>query len=231
MPFASVRISLQWPPAAAEETTDTLVLTSHKLHFVDIRITKPIPTGDGNNDGAIDWVITGIEAPIAGTGKVEFQHEINSHLELNSGEAYDVGDFADLPNGDRSETGVMAKPGTGKIEPYVEIWRSIDPSTSTPGGYVKETLPESEAPCVVYRLEEGQTEWLGQVVRIGNFAQGALLDKKANKLSCVRWFFDGEWKVQFQNGADVDRIVLGEDKEGSVVTHGGLQWRILESTF
>jgi hypothetical protein len=227
MPFASTRISLQWPPAEPQETTDTLVLTSHNNHFVDIRITKPF--GATGTEKDIDWIITGVECPIEGTSKIEFKHEINSHLALNHGEAYDIGDFSTRKDGDRDETGVMTNLATGTIEPYVEVWRSIDPNTSTPENYKREIKEESEASCVVYHLE--QDGWLGQMVRIGNFAQGAILDKAKNQLSCVRWFYKSQWDVVFQSGSDVDKIPLGEDREGAEVTSGGIKWVVLESTF
>lgn len=233
MPFASTRISLQWPPEPAEETTDTLVLTSHDLHFVDIRITKPLPAPTStDNDSHIDWIITGIENPLEGTTKVEFKHEINSHLKLNTGEAFDIGDFHDAPNGDRSETGIMENWNTGKMSPYEEIWRSIDPNVSTPENYVRELKKESEAACVVYKLAEKESEWLGQMVRIGSFAQGAILNRSTNKVSCVRWFLkEGQWQVVFQNGEEVSKIPNGEDKLGAVVELENLRWKVIESSF
>lgn len=210
-----------------------MVLTTSKNHFVDIRIVKPIPLDieSTDHDASIDWIITGLEHPIEGTSKIEFKHEINSHLELNCGEAYDVGDFSDRTDGDRDETGVMTKLDTGKVEPYIEVWRSIDPLASKPAEYVRESGSNASAPCVVYKVVDNP-DWLGQMVRLGNFAQGAVLNKSSNKVSCVRWFLrDGQWAVVFQNGPNVGLIPLAEDKEGTTTTLDGLTWTVIQSTF
>lgn len=231
MSCVSTRISLQWIPEPPHEYTDTLVLTTKGLHFVDIRIKTPLPVDAKGTDANIDWVITGVEHPIEGTSKVEFRHDINSHLKLNHGEAYDVGDFKEIENGDRSETGTMENWNTGVMQKYEEIWRTIDPLASKPDDYVRDVNENSaSAPCIAYHLD--QDGFLGKCVRIGNFAQGALLNHSTNKVSCVRWFkSENDWCVVFESGDEVTKIPRGEDKEGEVVEVEGLKWKVVESTF
>lgn len=50
MARASTRISIRWPPAAASESTDTLVL-SLEGYYVDLRVQK--------SDLSIDWLLAG----------------------------------------------------------------------------------------------------------------------------------------------------------------------------
>lgn len=50
MARASTRISIRWPPAAASESTDTLVL-GLEGYYVDLRVQK--------SDLSIDWLLAG----------------------------------------------------------------------------------------------------------------------------------------------------------------------------
>lgn len=60
---------------------------------------------------------------------MKFTHPLDSHYVVGQGEEEpDVGEFTKLPNGDDLETGVMAASHLGgKIIPYEEIWRELDP--------------------------------------------------------------------------------------------------------
>lgn len=55
-PRASTRISIRWPPAPAEEPTDTLVLSVGE-YYVDLRVKK--------SDGSIDWALAGLRIVIS----------------------------------------------------------------------------------------------------------------------------------------------------------------------
>ena len=70
-PQVSIRVSIRWPPAAAYEDSDILVLTGPSGTFIDLRIVK-----DGPRKGNIDWALAGnrILLPDSTTGK---DHLIN----------------------------------------------------------------------------------------------------------------------------------------------------------
>lgn len=70
---------------------------------------------------------------------MKFTHPLDSHYVAGEEEGEpDIGEFTKLPNGDDLEEGVMAAPHLdGKIMPYQEIWRELDPgvvSTDGDGG-------------------------------------------------------------------------------------------------
>lgn len=67
--------------------------------------------------------------------KVKFTHPLDSHYVAGEEEGEpDIGEFTKLPNGDDLETGVMAAPHMGgKVMPYEEIWRELDPGVGSTG--------------------------------------------------------------------------------------------------
>lgn len=220
MSVASTRISLQWPPEPAAEDSDVLVLVSNQAHFVDLRIKK-----DRSLANPIDWIITGKEYAIPDTNKIEFQHEINTHVKGNHGGDYDVGIFNELENGDREELGEMTNLDTGKIQPYRELWKSVDPLKSTPEDLIKgDSTPD--VPCVVYKVKND--EYLGTVVRLGNFLQGALLNKSTEKYSLKRLFLkNGEWDTVFEYGDE--RLKLPVELGEKTIKLDDLEWEQIES--
>lgn len=221
MSVASTRISLQWPPAPASEDSDVLVLVSNQAHFVDLRIKK-----DKSLSNPIDWIITGKEYAIPDTNKIEFQHEINTHVPSYHGGDYDVGIFNELENGDREELGEMTNLETGKIQPYRELWKSVDPVKSTPDDLIKGDST-AEVPCVVYKVKNDD-EYLGTIVRLGNFLQGALLNKTTEKYSLKRVFLQNdEWETVFEYGDEKLKIPVKLDEK--LIKLENIEWEQIES--
>ncbi|KEF51601.1 uncharacterized protein A1O9_12236 [Exophiala aquamarina CBS 119918] len=123
----STRISIRWPPADASEPTDTLVLSVGD-YYVDLRVLK--------SDRTIDWALAGQRLVISEDPlKVKFTHPLDSHYVAGQEEEEpDVGEFTKLPNGDDLETGIMGAPHLGgKIMPYEEVWRELDPQLDLSG--------------------------------------------------------------------------------------------------
>lgn len=241
----STRISLQWLPEQPEELSHTMVFTSPKDHFVDVRILKsrypylqdgkvPEPFED-----VFQWVITGVEESIEGTNKISFNHEINLVEVMESAHtgkpieecrgAPDIGAFWDIEGSeDRKETGVMMHPDTHKVTEYVEIWRSLDPLKHTPDTEVRES--ESEVKSVV--LEPVLSLFLGKIVRLGNWVLGILYEKseKTYPLSVFRSYFNEE------KNAWIPLIVYGlhsfpesfEWQRGETTTAGPIEWKCIE---
>lgn len=226
MSVASTRISLQWPPEAPFENTDTLVLVSNESHFVDIRVLKDHKSSSSKLP--IDWVITGKEHEVPNSNKIEFQHEINTHVKGNYGGAFDTGAFNEIPgSNDREELGEMENLDTGKVQPYREVWRSLDPLKSTPSDYVEEDPSAKNVPCTVFKVKN--EEYLGSVVRLGNFQQGALLNKSNGEYSVTRYFLDNdEWKAVFQYGDEVSKIPVETAGEKSIKLDN-IEWELVES--
>lgn len=211
----STRISIQWLPDEPSELTSTLVSTSASDHFVDVRILKdkyphvqqgPEPE---NFEDVFDWVITGEEQEIPGTSKIQFNHAINLQEIMNSlktgipllecKSAPDIGDFSAIDNSeDRKETGSMVNPETGKMTPYVEIWRSLNPEKSTPSSEIREGKDENGQK---YELKGSLINWTydlnegtryGRIIRLANWVQGIVHDKseKTHPISVMRAYFD-----------------------------------------
>lgn len=184
MSCASIRISIQWlPDGPIEELTETLVLTSAGGHFVDLRRLK---------DGTMDWMMSGKEKELQSNPlRLEFQHDINSHILPNytgfndDNPKFDTGDFEDLEDGDRLETGCMFNLDSGMKQEYREVWRTVDALKSGINGYVRKE-DDTQPPAFV--LKTSTEGYIGTVVKLGNLLQGILLEKKSNKISCCRWF-------------------------------------------
>lgn len=239
----SKRISLQWVPEEPEEDTHTLVLTSPKDHFVDVRIYKNkypyIQKTDEveDFDDVIQWVIVGDEEAIPGTGKIKFNHTVNSQeimKAVKSGRTLDecrgepdIGDFSEIEGSeDRLETGVMAHPDTGKVAEYAEVWRSLNPEHTTPDVEVREGYNSEGQRCEqneeVMTFDLHREGHIGRIVRLGNWVQGVIFEEGASSpLSVMRkWLGDGKWH---------DLIVYGKHSFPEVYSGGeAAEWERIE---
>lgn len=211
----STRVSIQWLPDEPSEPTSTIVSTSASDHFVDVRIFKHkyphVQEGLAPQafEDIFDWVITGEEQEIPGTSKIQFNHAINLQeimkslktglplLECKS--EPDIGDFSSIENSeDRKETGSMVNPETGKMTPYIEIWRSLNPEKSTPSMEVREGKDEFghkyelSGEIVNWTYDLNEDSRYGRIIRLANWVQGIVYDKseKTHPLSVLRAYFD-----------------------------------------
>lgn len=232
MVVASIRVSIQWPPAEEYENTETLVLLSNEQHFVDIRFRDDIDR--------IDWILTGKEYDIPNTNKIEFQHEINTNVPGFHGGEFDVGNFNSIPNtDDREETGEMMNPQTRKVQPYREVWRSIDPLKSTFENFVREdSNSDVKVPCVVLKVvQKPGVNYIGTVVRLGNFLQGALLNKDTETYNCAQYYLeDGKWEHHLdatevgKDGSDDDIVPsIPFEINENLIELDGVEWEVVES--
>lgn len=246
----STRVYIQRPPDEPREDTHTMVLTSPQNHFVDVRIlvekypyVQPSgekPTLQSFNE-VFDWVMTGMEVPI-GNNKVHFKHDINLKEVVESEKSgkpldqckdeEDVGEFEPVEgSSDRKETGISTHPETGKLNPYVEIWRSLDPEKYTPKEEIIENPGQPEHGYVLEVVEEG---FKGKIVQIGNWVQGVVYGpaKGGFPMSVMRRFFDGEeWVSMIEYG--VHEFPRGESSRGEFqkgqTVGGSIKWKCVES--
>lgn len=241
----STRVSIQWPPELAEEKTSTMVFTSPKNLFVDVRILSnhyPYKTQakDLHFTEVFQWVIVGTEESIPESNKIAFHHEIDSMaisqllktgkpMEDCLGEP-DVGNFSSIPSSeDRKETGEMVNPATGKMQDYIEIWRSLDSEVHTP------ELLGREASTTVHLVTvyDVKTEkYHGRMIRLGNWAQGVVYDKQNldHPLHVVRAFRSStSWSYLIEYG-DSGLFPLNNNEEPTIITETGLEWSCVERT-
>lgn len=247
----STRVSLQWLPEEPEELTNTLVFTSAKDHFVDVRIYKnrypyqqagsvPEPFED-----VFQWVIVGEEEEIANTNLIRFNHSVNLQEIMKSvatgkplsecrGEP-DVGTFWAIEGTeDRKETGTMAHPETGKATDYVEIWRSLNPNATTVDHEVREgydgtgqIVQDSPDPIMTYDLI--QDGFIGRIIRLGNWVQGLVYESNEPQfpISVMRSMWDpetGNWRVLIEYG----KHRFPDVYQKNATTSGDGSWRRVE---
>lgn len=234
----STRVSLQWLPNEPMETSHTLVFTTPRDHFVDVRIKKDkypfvqqeeIPV-DFND--IFEWVIVGEEEPIENTNKIQFNHTVNLQdimkslatgkplLECKSDP--DIGEFSAIEGSkDRKEVGRMVNPETGKCTEYVEIWRSLNPEETTFETEVREGENRDgddvgagpEVYSATYDLNDGSL--YGRVIVLGKWVQGVIYDEadKTHPISVIRAHREssGSWEPLIRYGKHDFALVDGGD--------------------
>ncbi|ODQ79386.1 hypothetical protein BABINDRAFT_161789 [Babjeviella inositovora NRRL Y-12698] len=250
----STRISIKWSDNKPSENTSTVVMTSHKKGlFVDLRPFSPLSLAP-NPDFPIDWAMTGREED-AGPSRTIFHHLVDSKTIFKQIEArrkglpapetndQDLGEFSDNGDGDRKEVGKMFNDKSGIIEPYIEVWRSLDSCNTTPYnfGFIREvekekrTLFEVPEYCGVLQIAASEdTEWEGMIIRLGNWIQGLVYNKRPGlqqPLSAVRAWLDPQkdWQIVFRYGKDAHVMPLNfEGLEGDRSTVDGVCWTCVE---
>ena len=234
-PFLSIREWIQWHPsqeaetepskasattssdsarARSKEPTSTLVLTTAKRTFIDIRIflaaldnntSYANPDSAGTTavaslqtlgphplpQSAVDWAMVGTSfSAIHAEGQpwhARWEHWIDSRSPLGSTPAAADEGFMFPQDGRRTlEKGSMVNPESGRLEDYEEMW--FDPDVQVIPGKGE----SAKRWCVVLRLDQG--DWKGAVVRVGQFVQGMIMGP--NELCLERWEFDLDGEVE-----------------------------------
>ncbi|KAI5474227.1 hypothetical protein MNV49_003874 [Pseudohyphozyma bogoriensis] len=185
------RESLRWPPAAAYNDTDVLVLTIGK-YYLDLRVFT-----EGPRSGQIDWSMAGVCLPLPGgtseRAPTRFlniidqralsstTHPILPSSLINPEEATqdlatptpDDVEFTPLPDtatqsGRTLERGRMPNPGSedpGKYVPFEEVWQELD-------------VPDG-APAVILESVGGDGHGKAYFGWIGAWRMGLMDDGKA----------------------------------------------------
>ncbi|KAM0714449.1 hypothetical protein Q7P37_010236 [Cladosporium fusiforme] len=146
-PNISSRAFIQWlPDGSKSEPTSTLVLTSSKRHFVDIRIHTATGSPQQNTiqqlqspgmpvGHAKDWAFAGTSASTTistaeGGDKVysQWHHWVDSKTSKPE-DVVDKGEMLpeDTTTGISLEKGDMVNPDTGHLTEYIEGWRDVKP--------------------------------------------------------------------------------------------------------
>ncbi|KAI9766429.1 MAG: hypothetical protein M1840_006536 [Geoglossum simile] len=250
LPAISERKSIRWLPDRAKEPTSTLVLTSRNLHFVDLRILKPLNPGEPDlpNEGGpcsrLEWAFSGVAKYTELPDRVhaEWSHEIDSRANsLNK----DEGDLILQHDGSVLETGRMVNPATGEMTQYEEVWADLEVNI-TGGG--------SHRISIVIAVVDDLRGIKGKIVRVGQWCQG--ISKVGTVTHAERWHWverepdtataskgehqsDGDWErvakiggayipcsLAFVSGTHLNGAPAAE--EGDELKVGDTTWRVIE---
>ncbi|KAL8660544.1 MAG: hypothetical protein Q9202_006438 [Teloschistes flavicans] len=229
IPSISLRKHYRTVPGDPSEPTSTVVLTSPRSHFVDIRVFKRRPDQDtflaSTDDaslGELQWAFAGRSSSYHDSDERRFsswEHWVDSGTDEP---AEDKGEMISLENGDVLERGETRDEKTGKVEQYEELWTEM--ALVTPDSQVENV-------CVVLEVEEDNGRARGMVVRIGGWCQGIL--KKGQSVTVERWRWDGgKWQSVVSLGESElpckDVVEKGNYEEGREILSGGLKWRVVE---
>lgn len=259
----STRYSIQWPESVnneEQELTSTLVLTSPKGLFVDVRILKDTDTTD---EVAFDWYFAGIEIEIPSKQNlmIEFDHKFLDSQYIDHHYAHnfthdgfkmgsDVGTFFDAPDktesamGIRYETGEMCNPESGNVEPYIEKWISCNPNKSTLEYIGKSDDNSNGLKCIVLDTVDGGIDnnyhiknvSIGRLIILGGWIQGIFWEKgvsdKIESLGIVRRF--GEHKPLISYGGQVNKFPESKQLTGlkvdDIVVVDTTKWVVKETS-
>ncbi|KAL8885574.1 MAG: hypothetical protein Q9215_006592 [Flavoplaca cf. flavocitrina] len=196
LPSISRRKHYRTIPGEPSEPTSTLVLTSPRGYYVDIRINKsPQPSSDPSTfDGKLQWAFAGTKTSIEKDGRTisTWHHPIDS---LSDDPKPDVGEMTELENGDVLEKGEIIDENTGAVTHYEELWQELRTHFWSQDSWRK---------CVVLKTVEEDKECMGMAIRCGSFSQGILRRKEG--VTVEQWDF-----VCGEHAGSYERLVrLGE---------------------
>ncbi|OJT12843.1 hypothetical protein TRAPUB_10678 [Trametes pubescens] len=218
----SERLYMQWLPEDASEPTSTIVLTTPRRRFVDLRFFKPTsastqPSTSSPTFTALEWGTAGYSAGTSTHGT--WTHEISSspaHPDDETDEGT-MEPHTSLPDVE-IERGSMAHLDTGEVREYEEAWRAVPVLPDASGRRV--------AVLLEMRREDGKR---GAVVRVGQYCQGIVRD--GGDISVQRWLWTaGAWAKAGQvGGFDIPCDATWADvQEGDTVERSGAVWDVKE---
>ena len=197
-------------PSHQFEPTSTLVLTSPKCKFVDIRFFKPLQEGDETalpNKGErerLEWAFAGSsqshpintiqaaesnkneqnQADLVGVTHSTWTHWLDSRHPVGSSDIpVDEGDMYTISSDLTLEHGHAFQPLMHAIKTHEEMWRDIPIHSINPSG---------TKVCVVLRLHADAAGVRGMVIRLGQYCQGIVMHGAYSTVE--RWEHDTEWK-------------------------------------
>ncbi|CAC9888102.1 unnamed protein product, partial [Aureobasidium pullulans] len=211
-PGISERRGIRWIPDDLKEPTSTLVLTSSRKQFVDIRIFcqrgHPLP----NEDGSLRSIC-----------HTTFSHWIDSRTDTPGP---DQGDMYPQNENLTLELGSMYNPLTRSEQPYEEHWADFSASPV-----------DGKRWSIVIDLDDPEHRAKGRVIRVGEHCQAIL--KVGEQVSVERWKFEtsevegqGAWKRLARLGDmflpvsltfTPERVV-----EGNTLSYGDHKWEVKE---
>ncbi|CAD0090623.1 unnamed protein product, partial [Aureobasidium vineae] len=227
-PNISERRGIRWIPDdhQLEEPTSTLVLTSSRGQFVDVRIFCKPGEALPNEGPSLDHP-SNPPPPADGSSRSvchsTFSHWIDSRTDTPGP---DQGDMYPQPSNTTLELGAMYNPLTNSEQPYEEVW--VDYSASA---------VEGTRWCVVIDLDDPEHKAKGRVVRVGEHCQAIL--KVGEQMTVERWKFEapekdtkGGWERLARLGDLYLPVSLAFTPErvieGNTLTYGDYKWMVKE---
>ncbi|KAF2462579.1 uncharacterized protein BDR25DRAFT_127596 [Lindgomyces ingoldianus] len=229
------------------EPTSTLVLTTPRSTYLDIRILKPLTPTDneplptrGGPTYRLDWAFAGTSASRLissresdGVKHSTWHHWLDNHYPIGSPEIpLDEGDMYPVSPTLTLEFGTMYNLPTNSLQNYEEMWKDLP---------VLATYPETVKWAMVMKLDEPAYGVRGMVVRLGQYVQGML--KRGEEVTVERWEFvetkdgegkvvDGEWTRVVRLGDLMVPCVAAFEPEnvelGTLVTYEHYAWVVDE---
>ncbi|KAK7965069.1 hypothetical protein PG996_000571 [Apiospora saccharicola] len=234
-PSISVRKYIKWGDTFPVENTSTIVLSSPKRQFADVRLRIPLVAGGVVRDpGQLDWAFAGTSSHDADAEPPHsvFRHWVDSRHE-DAGAVVDEGDMVPSNQpGETLESGRMVNPDTGLMERYEECWVDEEPGDGEASkGWVLRRNDEEE------EKEGAGAGGRGMMVKIGSRVQGVL--RVGGEVAVGRWEIapgsssfwtavaeiGGMAKTGFPTGLPAAAPAVGE----KVRAQDGRQWVCLES--
>lgn len=238
----STREHIRWGSEPPSEPTSTLVLTSPRRYFVDIRILKealepPEDTKSAFRDSLdrhqIDWAIGGTSAStkIAREDGRQVSHSTFSHwVDSRTREPEKVADEGDMSPGQLEgttlETGRMVNPAAGAEMDYEELWRDEEPRSVA-----------GQPVCTVLRLHDDANQERGLFVQLGQHAQGVL--RVGDAFTAERWRWStssSEWARVLRAGDEKAPSLAGllyevgkKHQEGDTIEAISGVWTVIET--
>jgi hypothetical protein len=195
----------------------------------------------GNSRPILEWAFAGTSHTTVGDDENEkgtprhsvWEHWIDSMSNIPSP---DEGDMWLQPNGDVLEQGTQLHPVTGFECKYEELWGDVE---------INLVDAENKKVSLVMKVDDGDCNARGLVVRVGQYCQGIL--KLGNELTLERWAWmnpkspgasesklsSGEWRCQIKIGdgsLPCDRAIEGVHN-GTTIRSGTLEWRVIEEYY
>ncbi|OSD07630.1 hypothetical protein PYCCODRAFT_1456372 [Trametes coccinea BRFM310] len=228
----SERLYIRWLPAEATEPTSTLVLTTPRGRFVDLRFLLPSasPTESDASPAltSLEWGFAGRSVGTLTHGK--WIHEISSRTEHPEDEA-DEGDIFPHPTlpDVELERGRMRHPETGEVTEYEEAWKKIP--VLPVGGPPSQ---EGRRVAVWLELQRRDPHRTGSIVRVGGYCQGIL--REGTSVSAQRWKWTGDaWEMVGQVGDPTAEMpcsmTWAEVPTGGFLSLGNSLWSFREVSF
>lgn len=173
-------------PGEPSEPTSTIVLTSPKNHFVDIRIFKQTHNHEGDEEilpvSSLDWAFAGqsrsFTLPLRPGQSQAQSHTVWAHwIDSRTNQPdVDEGDMTELSDGTVLEQGSTRDKSSGLESRYEELWMDL-PIESVSAGQDRE--------CIVLLAKQDHGRYQGMVIKLGSWCQAIL--KTDTGLTIERW--------------------------------------------
>jgi hypothetical protein len=198
-------------PTVLFEPTSTLVLTSPRNTFIDLRFLKPTSTSP-NAELQLDWGFAGKSScvPIAKKKWKGVSHSTWSHFVDSRGvsDEVDEGDMYPISETLTLEHGHAFHPHVGGVRSHEEMWED------------EAILPTSVSRiCVVLRLHDDARNARGVVIRLGQYVQGILVVGEEVMAERWEWNKEGGWVQEKRVGKGM--LPCGVTMREEVVSVGG----------